>query len=224
VGVPYQVVGGIGTCCGIPQLVQGELELAEQCLDDLHGKIMVSAPEIIVTGCAECLEALLRIKAKFGEDYRVLSVTEYLMMHIDRFPDLKVRGKVTLHDSCRIARRYRRGDAARLAINRFAELEEVERNRDSTMCCYHWNHDHDPGNLKHRVDRFTEAKKAAPVMACDCLTCLEEFEKVEYDRKGLELIDVVQLFEEAMDAGAAVASDAAADGKTAGNGKLEGGQ
>lgn len=200
VGRPYEVLGGLDTCCGIPQMLQGELDLADKCLDALHAKVMVSRPETVITGCAECLEALLRIKAKYNEGFQVLSVVEYLMEHRDRFPEVKVRGPVTLHDSCRLSRRYRRGDTTRAAITRFAEVTEMEHTGDGSMCCYHWNHDSDPANREHRRERLAEARTAAPVLAFDCLTCLERFVKVEPE-PDLELMDVLELFDEALRTG-----------------------
>jgi len=199
VGKPYAVLGGLTTCCGIPQLLHGEFELADRCLDALHEKIMPGDPSIIITACAECFEALLRIKAKFGEDFEVLTVAEYLLRHADRFPAVRVREKVTLHDSCRLARRYRKGNVAREVVARFAGLEEMERTRENTMCCYYWNHDLDPANHQHRVERTAEAGRKAQAMVCDCISCYDEYIKDDY---GIEIIELLHLFEESLETGA----------------------
>ena len=196
VGVPHEVLGGLNSCCGVPQLLQGEFELADRCLDALHERVMKSSPKVVITACAECLEALLRIKLKFREDFEVLTVVEYLLRHIDRFPEIRLREKVTLHDSCRVTRRYRRGGAARQAIARFAKLEEMENSGSETMCCYYWNQGHDPANETHRLQRLEEAKTQAKTMVCDCISCYERYIKPD---AGVEVIELLQLFEEALD-------------------------
>ena len=62
-----------------------EFDLADQCLESLHRKLKQSNPSTIITACAECLEALLRIKARFHEDFEVLTVLEYLMRYKENF-------------------------------------------------------------------------------------------------------------------------------------------
>jgi len=192
----YSVLGGLTTCCGVPQLIQGEYDIADQCLDSLHEKIMKSEPEIVITGCAECLEALLRIKEKYDETFEALTVIEYLMRYIDKFPRVKIRDKVTLHDSCRISRRYTRGKSARDAISRFSNFVEMKNVKKTTMCCYYWNMEYDKANANNRTKRLNEAKEHAPTMACDCVSCFEKYGKVD---KDVEVIDILQLFEEAID-------------------------
>ena len=193
---PFSILGGLNTCCGVPQLLQGEFDLADDCLDSLHGKIMKADPRIIVTSCAECLEALLRIRAKHHGDFEVLTVLEYLLRHPERFPEVKLRGKVTLHDSCRMTRRYHRGSSPRAALDRFCQRVEMEERGPGTMCCYYWNFGHDPGNEKHRRQRIDAAKDIAEAMACDCVSCYEKYHTFGDD--GFEVLDILKLFEEAM--------------------------
>ena len=197
IGEPYEVLGGLNTCCGIPQLLQGDFDLADRCLDALHEKVMVSDPKIVITGCAECLEALLRIKAKHKTDFQVLSALEYLMEFVEKFPITKLRDSVTLHDSCRLTRRYHRGETTRQAISRFASLHEMEESGPATKCCYYWNFEHDPKNQQHREKRIESAKGVAGTMVCDCISCYEKYEK--FNDNGIEVIDVLHLFEESLD-------------------------
>jgi Fe-S oxidoreductase len=197
VGEPFSVLAGLNTCCGVPQLVLGEFYLADQCLDSLHRRIMKARPKTIVTSCAECLEALLRIRAKHHESFEVLSVLEYLLRNIDRFPEVKLRGKVTLHDSCRMTRKYHRGSAPRAVLDRFCESVEMENSGQDTMCCYYWNLEHDPANTEHRLDRIRSARKIADTMACDCISCFEKYES--FSGNGFEVLDILQLFEESIE-------------------------
>ena len=195
IGTPYVVLGGMNTCCGIPHLLQGEFARADHCFNILHERLRKLAPRVVITGCAECLEALLRVKEHFRCDYDALSVVEYLMKNIKKFPSVKIRGPVTLHDSCRLTRRYNHGGITRKAISQFTDLVEMRESGDTAMCCYHWNHDFDPENMRRRRDRLAEAHRCATTMICDCITCYEEFKKLDTD---VEVLDILQLFEETL--------------------------
>jgi Fe-S oxidoreductase len=198
VGNPYGILGGLTTCCGTPHLLQGEFDQADECYDELYEKIKKIDPAIILTGCAECFEALIHIKEKYQETFEVLTVVEYLMRHIDKFPAIKVRTMVTLQDSCRLTRHYKRDEASRKAISYFSALNEMEHNKASAYCCYHWNHGYDKANKKNRKNLLNEASQVATTMACDCLTCSEEYKKIH---GPVEVIDVLELFDEALTKG-----------------------
>jgi glycolate oxidase iron-sulfur subunit len=195
VGKPYNILGGLNTCCGIPQMVQGEFDLADHYLDLLYEKIKKINPEIIITGCAECLEALLRINAKHNEDFQIKSIVEYLHDHIDMFPKRKIRNMVTFHDSCRLSWRYHRGDASRKVLQRFSDFKELPEAIQQTLCCYHWNQNYDKANKENKKISLEKAEKTAPVIACDCLTCYEEYKKIS---KNIEIVDILQLFHESI--------------------------
>ena len=53
------------------------------------------------------------------------------------------------------------------------------------------------GNTVRQTRLPCSSEKQAPTLACNCLTCYEELKKVYTD---VEIIDVLQLFEEALDA------------------------
>jgi Fe-S oxidoreductase len=195
VGEPYTILGGLTTCCGFPQFLQGEFETAEDDMKILQEKITSIKPSIIITGCSECLEALQKIKEIYHESFEVYSVVEYLMKYIDRFPKIKLRETCSVQDSCRLRETINQGVALRNAVAHFCTLVEMPHNLSTAMCCYHWNHDVDIENNAHRLKRIEEAKKSASTMVCECLTCYEEFKKI---KKDLEIIDVLQLFDEAL--------------------------
>ncbi len=193
---PYIVLGGVTACCGAPHLLQGEFDEADHCLKLLYKKIKTVDPKIIITSCAECFEAVEQIKKSTNATFEVLSVVQYLERNIHRFPSKKNRGKITIHDSCRFSKESPQGIAARTTAMRFGELVEQPETLQ-TSCCYQWNHGHDPGNPQRRNTYLAKVKKQAPTMACTCLTCYEELKKINSDVK---IIDVTQLFEDALDA------------------------
>jgi hypothetical protein len=65
-----------------------------------------------------------------------------------------------------------------------------------SSCCYQWNHDSDPDNALRQANYLSAVKKKAPTLACNCFTCYEELKNTYTD---VEVIDVLQLFEEALD-------------------------
>jgi Fe-S oxidoreductase len=195
IGCSYTVLGGVTSCCGAPHLLQGEFDSADHCLELLHEKIKAINPKIVITACAECYETVAQIKTTYHEKFEVLSVVEYLQRNSSKFPNIKIRGKILLHDSCRFSKDSPQGSAARHAISAFGELVEAPSAQGSS-CCYQWNHGCDQSNTARRIAYLAEVKNAAPTLACNCLTCYEELKKLRTD---VEVIDVLQLFTESLD-------------------------
>jgi Fe-S oxidoreductase len=195
-GCSYDILGGVTFCCGAPHMLQGEFEQADDCFEVLSQKIKTINPEIIITACAECFEVVEQIKKLYDEKFEILSVAQYLLRQKNKFPNMKIRGKITVHESCRFNKESPQGLAARDAAATFGELTELPLNHISS-CCYRWNHESDPGNSLRRANYLSVVKTIAPTLVCNCLTCYEELKKLHTD---VEIIDAQQLFEEALDA------------------------
>ncbi|HUT00214.1 MAG TPA: (Fe-S)-binding protein [Candidatus Thermoplasmatota archaeon] len=195
-GSSYGVLGGVTACCGAPHLLQGEFEEADHCLEALDKKIKTIDPKIIITSCAECFEAIEQIKKSTNATFEVLSVVQYLLRNIHKFPNKRIRGKILIHDSCRFNKESPQGIAARTIAMRFGDLVKRPETQQAS-CCYQWNHGHDSQNSSRRTVYLAEVKKQAPTLACTCLTCLEELKKIN---TSVEIIDVAQLFEDALNA------------------------
>lgn len=190
IGCSYTVLGGMSTCCGMPHLLQGEFDRADECMRQLHEDIARVHPKTVLTACAECHDAVTQIKATYHEQYEVLSVVEYLVRYQDRFPRMKVTGDILVHDSCRFSSKTPAGQAALQAAATFGTLVTPP-SQQQTPCCSHWNHDQDPVNTRRRLAYLKEVSAVAPVLACNCLTCYEEFKKLRTD---MRVIDVIQLY------------------------------
>jgi Fe-S oxidoreductase len=176
--------------------LQGELDEADRCYDLLAQKIHASNPKILLTSCAECYEVLEQIKQRENLQVEVLSVAEYLLRHPEKFPGTKTHGKIVVHDSCRFHRESLQGRVALKVAARFGEPVELSP-KSTSSCCYQWNHGNDPGNPTRRRHYLSTVKTMAPTLACTCVTCYEEFKKISTD---VEIIDILQLFEDALNA------------------------
>ncbi|MFO7677846.1 MAG: (Fe-S)-binding protein [Thermoplasmatota archaeon] len=187
------IIGGVTNCCGGPHLIQGEYDQADSCKKILYEKIKTVKPDIILTACAECHEVLETIKKQYNENYNVLHVIEYLLQHIEKFPDKKIRGDMMIHPSCRYKKDSPQMTAANLTVKRFANLRETKENLES--CCFQWNHQFDQHNTNRQQTYLSSVKKNASTLACVCLTCYEELSKQKTD---VEIMDIIQLFDEAL--------------------------
>lgn len=192
-GCSYTVLGGVTTCCGAPYMLQGEFDQADRCLELLYQKIKAFNPKIILTACAECFEVLEQIKHQYNERFEVLSVIQYLMRHQDKFPPTRIRGKILVHDSCRFHNKSPQGVAAADAVSSFGERIDIPVNQH--QCCYRWNHGSDPNNSLRQAAYLAVVKQNASTLACNCLTCYELLKKIPTD---VEIIDVLDLFDEAL--------------------------
>ena len=195
VGCDYTILGGVTFCCGMPHRLQGEFAAADECQKLLAQKIKTCAPKIIITACAECFEAIEQIKKTYQMDVEVLTVAQYLLRFQDKFTSKKIRGKVAVHDSCRLPADSPQGMAAYQSVSRFADLADFHKDQPS-RCCSQWNHDSDPQNIVRRMKYLKAVQRNAPTLVCNCLTCYEELEKTYSD---VEVIDVLQLFVEALE-------------------------
>jgi Fe-S oxidoreductase len=194
-GCSHSILGGVTTCCGTPHMLQGEFDEADHCLQLLYLKIKAVDPKIIITACAECFEAVEHIKKRYKMECEVLSVVQYLLRYPDKFPSKKIRGKIIVYDSCRFNKQSAQGSAARYAASLFGELAQLPMNQPSS-CCYQWNHGSDPDNAMRQNNYLQTVKASAPTLACNCLTCYEVLKKNYTD---IEIIDILQLFEESLD-------------------------
>jgi Fe-S oxidoreductase len=194
-GCSYSILGGVTACCGAPHMLQGEFDQADHCSELLSQKIKAVDPKIILTACAECFEAIEHIKKMYNMEYEVLSVAQYLLRYPGKFPSKEIRGKIIVHDSCRFHTQSAQGVAARDAASLFGHFVQLPKNQSSS-CCYQWNHGTDPDNAMCQRNFLQLVKAHAPTLVINCLTCYEELKKTYTD---VEIIDILQLFEESLD-------------------------
>lgn len=141
-GIDVAYLGEDEWCCGVPQLGDGNLELAEQII--LHNIETLKAAGVkkIITSCAGCFHAL---KSEYPEiagemPFEVVhssQVIAELLAEGKLTLSEEVPGKVTYHDPCHLGRHEGVYDAPRAILAAIPGLEVVEmpRTKAKSWCC-----------------------------------------------------------------------------------------
>jgi heterodisulfide reductase subunit D len=141
-GISLGYLGQKEWCCGIPQLVNGQPNLAEKMMKHNAESIRDSGAETVVASCAGCYHAL---KSEYP---KVLGKLPYKVVHVSEvIANLLKEGKIkldnavdktiTYHDPCHLGRQEGVYDPPRYVLKSVSKLKLVEmlRNRENAWCC-----------------------------------------------------------------------------------------
>ena len=193
IGTPYQVLGGVSYCCGLPHQLQGRHTEAQACSQRLSAAIAVVNPTTIVTSCLECLEALHHLRQETGATYDVLHILEYLHQHRTRFPDAHSTTPLILHEPCRFSKFPSVKAAAEALITSLGTTPQFLPS-STPSCCRRWHHG-DPLNYAQRRAIVDATANAHARLVCPCLTCQEAFHDAS---PTAPLTDLVDLFAQSL--------------------------
>lgn len=117
-------------CCGSVLLRTGFIEDAKA---QIEKNTQVLKDEKIITSCAGCYKTL-------KEDYEGLDVIHISQLLNELIKTSKLDFKksdlnVTYHDSCHLGRHMEIFDEPRNVIESFADIIEMENNRENSLCC-----------------------------------------------------------------------------------------
>ncbi len=193
-GMDYEVIGGLRSCCGWPQYLAGDFERAEELFEDLYALIKKVNPKQIITGCAECYAAIWRLKNTKEESYEPLTTSQWLSKNMDKLGLSKEQEKITFHDACHLVRKIGNNEEARTVLNEMANLVEMEQNRKQSLCCGYYQFNINPPQVESlRAKKLVMAKATgAEKMAVECVTCLESYQPLA-KKMGIEVVDVVDM-------------------------------
>lgn len=194
-GLNYEVLGGLKSCCGWPQLMGGRIEEAELLHRYVADVIDDIGPKEIVTGCMECFASLKRMIQLKHTKWKVLTTSQWLLGHIDELGAKETGEMITFHDSCHCTRKLGLANPARALLSKMYALREMEPNREKALCCGYYNFKVNPKLNAGITQKKMDMAKAtgAKTMAVECVTCLESYEKVaeENDIRVTDLVDLV---------------------------------
>jgi Fe-S oxidoreductase len=192
-GLDYEVVAGYTSCCGWPHFLAGDFKRAERLFIDLFNLLAGTGVKDVVTGCAECYQALKFIKERYAGEFRVLTTLEWITEHLDKLELGRPGGKVTFHDACQLSRLDDKAEVPRKIITQLYDLVEMEENRKNTLCCGGMRAVHETkGLIELRKKRLSDAKKTGvKIMLTECVTCFENYKLLEGDIQIKDLTEVV---------------------------------
>jgi fumarate reductase (CoM/CoB) subunit B len=193
-GLEYEVLGGNRSCCGWPQLLAGETDMAEDYHEYLLNLIRKSDPKEVVSGCAECYMSLKKVQRKYAVDFEPLTTTQWLLNHADDLDLKNTAEQITYHDSCHLSRKMGMPEPPRELLSKMVDVREMERSgRENTYCCGYWSMhaNQDQTHVIHE-ERFEEVQKTGTKkMVCECITCAESFAPGG-KQYNIEVEDIVQ--------------------------------
>lgn len=184
-GLDYEVLAGLRSCCGWPQYLTGRMGYGQQMLIHLGELIEPIEPEVIVSGCAECYAALHRLKKKTGATWQPMTTAEWLLGHAEALDWQKYPMPIAIHDSCHITKKDGKPGPVRKLLPYMADVVELYDAPDDCVCCGYYNihANHVVNEQLHQEKLALVKQKGAGGMVVECVTCWESFHKAFKDGK-----------------------------------------
>jgi Fe-S oxidoreductase len=123
-----------GACCGRPQILAGNYELAEKMMEYNRKLIKDTKAKILLVSCPICYKV-------FKDDYKlsieVLHHTEYFSRLIDtnKLPVIKTNKTVVYHDPCELGRGEGIYKQPRNILKKISVLKKTRAEKGKSLCC-----------------------------------------------------------------------------------------
>jgi heterodisulfide reductase subunit D len=193
-GVEYEILAGLRTCCGWPQYLSGDLERGEELLIGLGMLIDKVQPKVVVSGCAECVAAVQVLARRSGGAFESISTVEWLRRNREKLDLDPSDDPITFHDSCHLTRKMNRGHVARGLMEGVFDVREMEESGRNGLCCGYYGFDINEKKTEALRRRRLEQAKAtgASKMAVECVACQESYDKV-HQEGDVEVVELQRL-------------------------------
>ena len=214
-GVSYAVLGDMESCTGDSARRSGNealfFELASANIEVLNEFVAGEKPKRIVTTCPHCMHALGREYHQYGGNYEVIHSTQLLAELMEQGklrPDAgTIKGSITLHDPCYLARQNGVVDEPRYTLRGLdGNFVEMPRNSEKSFCCgaggaQMWKEE-EHGTQAVNMARYEEAAATgANTIAVGCPFCLTMLTDASKQAdQGIEVVDLVELVAAALPA------------------------
>lgn len=202
-GIDVAYLGEKEWCCGVPQLADGNRELAEKIIMHNVEMLKKAGAKRVITSCAGCFHAL---KSEYPEiigelPFEVVHSSEVFAQLIEEGklkPENSLDEKVTYHDPCHLGRHEGVFEQPRRVIEAIPgmDLVEMKRNKKNAWCC-------GGGSVvstafpeltsEIAADRAAEAKstEASTVISC-CPSC-ERILTAEARKNKMKVVDLAEV-------------------------------
>ncbi|MCB0001698.1 MAG: (Fe-S)-binding protein [Anaerolineae bacterium] len=207
-GVNYAVLGDMENCTGDSARRSGNealfFELASANIEVLNEFVAGEKPKRIVTTCPHCMHTLGREYHQYGGSYEVIHSTQLLAELMEQGklrPDAgTIKGSITLHDPCYLARQNGVVDEPRYTLRGLdGNFVEMPRNSEKSFCCgaggaQMWKEE-EHGTQAVNMARYEEAAATgASTIAVGCPFCLTMLtDASNHADQGVAVVDLVEL-------------------------------
>ena len=201
--IKFITLWGKDLCCGFKGYAINDFEKGDQLAKNLISLIESVGAKRVLLPCGQCYNTFNRTLSKlFSLPFEIIYFPKYLCEQMDRIEFVsEINKKITLHDSCKIARAVKDFDTLRELMITIPgiKLVEMKQNREKSICCGGVNNFSYPELtaklIKHRLDQAMEVK--ADFLVTDCTLCYSIYATVE-DLYPFEIKHYSSLIAEAM--------------------------
>jgi len=183
-------------CCASPLLRTGFREDAEKIMEHNLEQIRKVGAHTIITGCAGCYTTL---KNNYPDEFRVISLPEFLAEHLEELNLKRLDLTVTYHDPCHLGRHNRIYDAPRKVIQAICTLKEMKNIKENSRCCGGGGGvriGYPDISLELARNRLEDVPEAVDYIVTSCPLCVRNLRDAGGD---IEIIDIVELVAMAME-------------------------
>ncbi|MCK5292304.1 MAG: 4Fe-4S dicluster domain-containing protein [Thermoplasmata archaeon] len=210
-GVSFGILGTEEKCCGEPLRRMGNEYLGQMMITENINVFKKYNVKKIVTACPHCFNTLKNEYPDFDGKFQVIHHTELLS-------DLMKKGKIktskklpaiaTYHDSCYLGRHNDIYDQPRDALEAVTsgQLKEMKDNKWKGFCCgagggRMWMEETLGSRINEtRVQQALDVKADTMATACPfCLIMLGDGIKAKDAEEKLDIVDIAEMFESAME-------------------------
>jgi fumarate reductase (CoM/CoB) subunit B len=178
-------------CCGSPLLRTGFD--ASRFVDENARQIKRIGAKTVITGCAGCYTTL---KNNYKENFRVLSVPEFLAEKISQM-DIKILDlTVTYHDPCHLGRHNKIYEPPRQVIKSICNLTEMKASRKNARCCGGGGgvrSGYNDLSLKLAKRRLEDVPDGVDYIVTSCPLCIRNLNDAGARDKVIDLADLVAM-------------------------------
>ena len=138
-GIDFAALIGGKLCCGVPNMLAGQLKKADSLSRNLIKNINAFSPEKLVVTCPTCYNQFKKVIPQIvSSDFEVQFISTFLNDNLDKLKfTTPLNKKLTLHEPCPLARESKDDLSIRKIIKALpgVELIEMEHNREESLCC-----------------------------------------------------------------------------------------
>jgi len=178
-------------CCGSPLLRTGFD--ASRFVEENCRQISEIGASTIITGCAGCYTTL---KKNYPQEFRVLSVPEFLAERISELQIKPLDLTVTYHDPCHLGRHNQIYEQPRRVIQAICRLKEMKANRKAARCCGGGGGvraGYKDLSLQMARKRLGDVPEGVDYIVTSCPLCIRNLRDAGAGKKVIDLVDLVAM-------------------------------